>query len=122
MAADITQVRPIAKAIIAEGRIRPGGPAFWVTHPRARTLIDAGVVALVAPMAGPSEAKPAEPAEKKSSSTDPAIRSTDSQKSTELGTVRSSSVSPADRVSPARRSRKSGTRETDAQTQSGLLP
>lgn len=122
MATHITQVRPIAKAIIAEGRIRPGGQVFWVTHDRARLLIEAGVVELVAPVAGPSETKPAEPAEKKSSGTDPDTRSIDSPKSNAHGTVQSSSVSPADRVSAPRRSRKSVSSGADTPGQSGLLP
>jgi hypothetical protein len=70
MEAPTAQIRLKNNVIVAEG----AGPSIiWVTPSRARFLIDAGAADLFGrmpteqPSAGPSETKPQEPQEKKSS-------------------------------------------------------
>lgn len=85
----------------------------WLTPTRARQLINAGAVELVnlvpiqpgpanRPIAGPSETKPLEPAEKKFLSAAPDGQSTDSAPSIESGTAQPLSASQAGLVLPDR--------------------
>ena len=94
------QLRVIGHGIIAEGS---AGQIFWATPTRARLLIDIGAAELVnqfaAPVIGPSETKPAEPAEKKSFPAVPDGRLTDSAPSIESGKAAPSSSLAEDRAS-----------------------
>ncbi len=103
---NLTQIRMTSRVIIEEGRQRIGN-TLWVTHARARDLIDqkcaeyAGAApAEKKPLPGPSEKKPVEPTEKKSSGAETDGQSTDLPGSTEAGAAPLSSVVQADRVSP----------------------
>jgi hypothetical protein len=106
------QLRVKRKAIIAEGA---GGTIFWATPSRARLLIDAGAVELMnaMPVAGPSETKPAgpaqtkEPIEKKFSAAAPVGPSTDSALSSQPGAVAQLYASLEAPASPRRKSRQS---------------
>jgi len=112
------QLRVKRKAIIAEGG---RGTIFWATPTRARRLLDAGAVDLMnaEPVAGPSETKPAgpaehkEPIEKKSSATAPAGPSTDLAQSSQPGVVAQSSASEVAPASPKRKSRQSKKQEKE---------
>ena len=97
------QMRVIGRGIIAEGS---AGQIFWATPTRARLLIDIRAAELVnqftAPVIGPSETKPMEPAEKKHSAISQGGRLTDSVPSIESGTDSASSVLVEAHRSPKR--------------------
>lgn len=100
-----TQVRIIVNRCTLQSGSYRRNDVIWVNEQRARELIDAGVAAFIAPVPGPSESKPAEPSEKKSSAAAPAGPSTASLKFNAPGTEAPSSASPADPVSPPRKRR-----------------
>lgn len=103
---NMTQIRMTSRVIIEEGRQRIGN-VLWVSPARARDLIDqkcaeyAGAAPTEKkPLPGPSEKKPVEPAEKKSSGAETDGQQTDLPGSSEPGSAPLSSVVAADRVSP----------------------
>lgn len=103
------QMRSLIRGIIAEGGVKRG-EIFWTTEFNARRYIELKVAEPIVgpaeqPAPGPSETKPQEPLEKKSSSADPAGPSTDSAPSSAPGTAPPSSASQAAPVSRKGKSR-----------------
>lgn len=107
------QMRALIKAIIAEGRVRPGA-VFWTSPERAVQYIEQRVAEPIGAAVEQAGYVPGEAAEKNaSSSAAPAGRSTDSAKSGEAGMVTSSSFSrpgPASAPGKPKRSAKRGSK------------
>lgn len=101
------QMRSLIRGTIF-GHARNKGEIFWTDAVRAKWLVDERIAEPVGALAaGPSETKPAEPAEKKFSSADPAGPSTAGAASSAPGTAEPSSASPEAPASRPRRPRRS---------------
>ena len=99
------QMRSLIRGIIDDAGVKRG-TVFWTSERRARTFIAQRVAELIgAGLAGPSETKPAGPAEKKSAAAAPAGPSTDSPKSSAPGTGAAPSASQPAPASPRAKSR-----------------
>jgi len=96
------QMRSLIRGIIDDAGVKRG-TVFWTSERRARMFIAQRVAELIG--AGPSETKPAGPAEKKSAAAAPAGPSTDSPKSNAPGTGAAPSASQPAPASPRAKSR-----------------
>jgi hypothetical protein len=111
------QMRSLIRGVFPDGA-RRRGEIFWTSEERARQYIAQRTAEPIGMgLAGPSQNQAGGPSElkdstaKKSSSADPAGRSTATAPSSEAGKAGTLFPSPADRVSPPPKQKKSGLRK-----------